>query len=180
MSYKPSERQKKCRHCFVYGGPHQDQSLCCFDDDEVSVGAETCEMCEQYESRYIEYPLTITDIENEQIGWRRGFCHPLAPVAIRPCDDECGGRTYLGFYLGEFPAEIHTSWNKDTGVLSNVALNNPAVYVPELGRVVWGYESWWRGIDDPSELSAITDADISNCWYVRALDELSKKGESDG
>lgn len=177
MPYDPTERQMRCRFCINYCGPNEDQSMCCHGEPEVSVTPETCESCESYESAYIEYPLTVTGIDNERIGWHRGFHEPLAPVAIRPCDDECAGKTYLGFYLGEFPAEIHTSWNKDTGVLSNVALSNPAIYVPELERVVWGYESWWRGIDDPSELSAVTDTDISNCWYVRALESLIEKGE---
>lgn len=177
MAYKPSERQARCRHCNIYCGPGQDESHCCLSDPGVSVDAAACESCESYESAYIEFPLTVTGIDNERLMWRRGFHEPLSPVAVRPCDDECAGRTYLGVYLGEFPAEVCTSWSRSTGVLSNTAVGNPAIYVPELGRVVWGYESWWREVKDLSEIPDITDRDIESCWYMRAFASLDREGD---
>jgi hypothetical protein len=38
-----------------------------------------------------------------------------------------------------------------------------------------GYESWWGQINSPEELKAITDVDIQNVWYVKALKEMAEK-----
>jgi hypothetical protein len=46
-------------------------------------------------------------------------------------------------------------------------LNNPAIYVPELRKIIFGCGSWWSEIESPDEIKDITDDDIENCWYVR-------------
>jgi hypothetical protein len=48
-------------------------------------------------------------------------------------------------------------------------------YVPDLDRVVWGYESWWGVIKGPEELKEITDEDIQNVWYVKAMKQMSER-----
>lgn len=179
MPYQPTDRQKRCRYCDIYSGPNQDESLCTFEDMNVPVSASACEACDRYESLYIEFPLTVEDIDNKQITWHKGWHAPLCPVAVRPCCDDTDNKTFLGFYLGEFAAEIHTSWDKKTKRLTNTTLNNPAIYVPDLERVVWGYESWWHEIEDPTQLKDITDADIKSVWYMRALDTLTANNEKD-
>ena len=52
-------------------------------------------------------------------------------------------------------------------------MHNPAIYVPELGKVIYGMESWWHAIKDEKELKDITDNDIDNVWYVKALKEVN-------
>ena len=49
---------------------------------------------------------------------------------------------------------------------------NPAIYVPELGKIIFGMESWWGIIESPEELKDISDDDISNTWYVKLLQEM--------
>lgn len=51
---------------------------------------------------------------------------------------------------------------------------NPAIFVPDLNRVVWGMESWWGPIESKEKLHQITDEDISNVWYVKAAKEFNK------
>lgn len=38
-----------------------------------------------------------------------------------------------------------------------------------------GYESWWGFIKTVEDFQEITDEDISNVWYVKALKELSEQ-----
>ncbi len=97
-------------------------------------------------------------------------------VAIRPCEDQFKGKTYLGVLIGDFPLSISASFNRETKVLDlQPARHNPMIYIPDLGTVVFGAESWWGSINSPEQLRKITDADIESIWYVRALKALDEK-----
>lgn len=118
----------------------------------------------------IVFPIEVSAIEKkgrvpraEQIG---SWC------SIRPVSDT---KTYLGVYLGDLQCDSNYSWSVKTHVLTVMPHSNPAIYVPDLKRVVWGYESWWGIIDSEEKLRQITDADIQNVWYVRALKEMAEK-----
>ena len=52
---------------------------------------------------------------------------------------------------------------------------NPAIYVFDLQRIIFGAESWWGIIENPEELKDITDDDINNIWYVKALKAMYKE-----
>lgn len=94
-------------------------------------------------------------------------------VAVRPCDDASKGKTFLGVYLGELALSQGCSFQRATGILSvYMGMHNPAIYVPELKRIVFGCGSWWGVIEGPEGLKKISDQDIENVWYVRALKEL--------
>lgn len=62
-----------------------------YEDDEIhTCTEEECEQCKKYDSRYIEYPLTIKGIENRPIE-KCGFGHTVGClVAVRPCGEEFG------------------------------------------------------------------------------------------
>lgn len=106
---------------------------------------------------------------------------PGTMVAVRPCDKECNGKTYLGMYLCSAPTGVI---GEQVGgkriVLKMVDHTNPAIYIPELDRIVWGYGSWWGKIESEEKLRQITDADIQNVWYVRALKQLSDSANDKG
>ena len=51
-------------------------------------------------------------------------------------------------------------------------MHNPMIWIPERGEIVYGCGSWWGSIESMDQLSEITDATISNVWYVKALDDL--------
>lgn len=93
-------------------------------------------------------------------------------VAVRPCGEEYGEKTYLGIYLGELPIQILSSYNLDTGILTNSTMQNPGIFVPELRKIVYGCGSWWREIKSVDELEAITNKDIENTWYVQLLQNM--------
>lgn len=100
---------------------------------------------------------------------------PGTLVAVRPCDPECKGKTYLGMYLCEAPTGVIGKQVGNKIVLTMNDYTNPAIFVPELNRIVWGYGSWWGEIESEDKLREITDADIQNVWYVRALKQLNEK-----
>ena len=93
-----------------------------------------------------------------------------SPVAVRLAGEQ-DKRTHLGVYLGDL-SRGHTSvFDVQENKFFVVLTSNPAMWVPALGRVVWGDESWWGEVESPEQLKQITDEDIANVWYVRALRE---------
>lgn len=97
-------------------------------------------------------------------------------VAIRPCDEEFKGKTFLGVLLGEMALGLACNHNPETGELIITRGHyNPAIYIPEIQRVVFGYESFWGSIKGPEHLREITNEDIKNVWYIQALKQLEKQ-----
>ena len=66
-------------HCVVDG----------WEDDKVRIcKKEECESCQKFKSKYIEYPITVHEIENKPID-TSGLGHEEGSlVAIRPCAKE--------------------------------------------------------------------------------------------
>lgn len=126
----------------------------------------------------VKYPIEISGIKKHlfrgrSVGAKRGDF-----VAIRPCGDECQGKTYLGLYLGDFPVEYFCNIEKQTGILHIMPSGNPAIFVFDLNDIVWGRESWWGIIKDENHLREISDDDIQNIWYVKALKHIINREDS--
>lgn len=101
-------------------------------------------------------------------------------VAIRPCAEECENRTFLGLYIGDLALSVMTHISRDIDAIKlDFSMHNPAIWVFELNRIVLGCESWWGPIKDEKHLRKITNDDIDNAWYVRALRQMTgEKQES--
>lgn len=123
----------------------------------------------------IVYPITVDTFQqfalkpetekNRNVG---GF------VRVRPCGEKYENKTYLGIFLGDFPVGHMTSYNPDTKEMQIFLKRNPAMFVPDLNEIIWGMGSWWSDIENPEDLDQITDKDISNVWYVKALQTLDR------
>lgn len=133
----------------------------------------------------MEFPISVKSIE-----WQGYDEAPITPerffggaagawVAVRWVKDD-SDKTYLGVLLGDYKSPS-LSYNRETGALtvSKRGIGNPAIWVPDLKRVVMGYESWWGEIKSPDDLRKISDADIQNVWYVKALKELTEAPATD-
>lgn len=96
-------------------------------------------------------------------------------VRVRPCDKKYKGKTFLGIFLGELPIPMYVSYNKDEQMLSIKNMHNPAIFVPDINEVVFGYESWWSLINSSEDITDITNDDISNVWYVKMLNNLDRQ-----
>lgn len=105
----------------------------------------------------------------------RSSTKPGAMVAVRPVGSE---KTYLGMYLCCAPTSVFGEQRGEDLVLRMSEHTNPAIYVPELDRIVWGYGSWWGEIESEEKLREITDDVIENQWYVRALKQLSEGADT--
>lgn len=126
--------------------------------------------CNNFENRWLEYPIAVKEVKVEAIKYNKDRSHKMgALVKIRPCGDEYNNKTFLGFYLGDLPLSIYQSFNPNTNVLEINTSDNPAIFVPEIQKIVFGCESWWGEIKSEDELKEITDETISNQWYVRLL-----------
>ncbi|KJS85141.1 MAG: hypothetical protein JM58_09180 [Peptococcaceae bacterium BICA1-8] len=126
-------------------------------------------ICDKYKSIYIEYPIEVSKINHDtnKGGYRDREIGKF--VSIRPCGKEYQDKTYLGLYLGDLPIGHHISHNPDTKELNVSFHDNPAIFVFDLNKIVYGCESWWGIIKNEADLRKITDIDIDNVWYVKAL-----------
>lgn len=134
------------------------------------------------EKRRIKYPIEVSGIKFEvdrpiqHESWQAKRYPPGSFVAIRPCAEECKDKTYLGILIGWVPIHTGASYNKETKELTfSHTGDNPAIFVFDLGRVVLGCESWWGAIKDETDLKEITNDDINNVWYVKAMKALAEK-----
>lgn len=132
-------------------------------------------ICDDYKSRYIEYPIEVSKINcnNDKGGLHDSQIGKF--VKIAPCGDEYKGKTYLGIFLGDLPIGNHISYKEDTKELSVSFSTNPAIFVFEVNKIIFGCESWWGIIESEEDLKEITSEDIDNVWYVKALKTLSKE-----
>jgi len=128
----------------------------------------------------IKYPIEVSGIEAPAIyrdhhrPWTLGAkCGDL--VQVRSCCKEDGTKTYLGILLGDLPLDISFTHNRETKKLEIYAFKNPAIYVPELRKILWGVESWWEDIDSEDQLRQISDDDIQNVWYVKLWKEMQAR-----
>lgn len=183
MSDTPKTKKEKCRHCYP---DIKDKKIIwrCYRDGQKEIYTEItddtiCEKCKDFNSRYIEYPITVNNMNikpNDNYSLRREDIGKLA--LIRPCGKEYGNKTYVGIFLGDMPALQSVSFNNKTHELTTSMVNNPAIFVPELKKTIYGLESWWKIVEDESELTKeITDDVIGSQWYVqlaKAIDMVPK------
>lgn len=121
----------------------------------------------------VTYPLEINGVDKRKCkpveicmsGTPIGSLVKIRPVVAKGEEK----KTYLGFYLGDLMVDVIPSYRPKTKMIQVSSHNNPAIFVPELKRIVWGMESWWGAVESEDELKEITDEDIDNVWYVKLL-----------
>lgn len=168
------DKYTSCKHHYI--GTMQDVVQgrhFCIPDNAKTLGdaarmkqeidPQQCRDCPRYKSRYISYPVTINkmDIENPE-----PYGVTLTPVAVRICGEDI---TRFGVYLGNFPRYTTVSLNEDTGTLKIRCADNACIFIPELKRVVFGDECFWRRLKDETDMKNITDEIIQNQWYMKLL-----------
>lgn len=94
-------------------------------------------------------------------------------VRVKPLNDKYGGKTFVGFLIGEIALGSSISINEEK-IQLDWSSYNPAIFIPEIGEVIYGAESWWNTIDSEEDLTKITDSEIENTWYVKLLKEKLK------
>ena len=135
-----------------------------------------CENCPHFKSKFIEYPVTINKIDVEEFEYNTALGHKVGEIVkIRPCGDEYHGKTYMGVLLGDLPMAARIGLNEKTQVLSVKPMYNPAIFVPELNKIIFGAESWWATVKSEDELTEISDELINNQWYMRMLKSIAGK-----
>ena len=104
-------------------------------------------------SQEVELPITVNEIvaaEEPPIESIWAKCGDL--VAVRPCDEKFGDKTYIGIYLGEFPLSFSYSYENGRLKIAH-SMHNPAIFIPEMKEIVYGCESWWGKIKDENQRS---------------------------
>lgn len=171
-------KMEKCRYCrpiFQSGTLH---FRCTFFGNKTTFpDPSECENCPHFKSRYIEYPITVKKInKNTEYGdlYTKNVGHLCE---IRLANDDT--KTYIGILLGELPIDILVSYDDNTKELNISYMPNPAIFIPELKKIVYGCESWWRLLDEHEQPQGITDKDINNQWYVQLAKTLSQDNKPD-
>lgn len=128
--------------------------------------------CEEYDCKYITYPLEIQNIDNMQRLLKDKNLKPEL-VKIRPCNKKYNNKTFLGILIDyDFPINSSFLYSKESKTLTLIMEGNPGIYVPELNEIMFGYESFWQKINNIEEISDITDETIDDLWYIKLLKEL--------
>jgi hypothetical protein len=172
----------RCRHSYLdlkSSFNKNNGSYICLKDNKPLSSEECCETCEKFCSRFIEYPITVSKIKTSPFIEDKGLYSDRIGeiVKVKPCAEEYDGKTFVGILLGELPIASHISHNHNTNVLTISPHFNPAIFVPELKKIIYGNESWWGTVskdDDLSDLS-ISEEDINNIWYLKLLKEIQEK-----
>jgi hypothetical protein len=105
----------------------------------------------------------------------------FAFVKVRPCDEEkWPDGTYVGILLGDLPISWNFSYNTEIKKLMAQGHMNPCILVLDKKTgapidVVWGAGSWWGIIAGPEDLKDISDEDIENVWYVKAIKAMDER-----
>lgn len=125
----------------------------------------------------IKFPIEVSGIKWEdsktvEDGW---FCKIGDIVCVRPCAEEFENKTYLGVFIGEIAQSIMVRHNLKTKELEvGHTMHNPGIFVPDINKIIYGYQSWWGNLESIEQLKEITDEDINNIWYVKALKQISE------
>jgi hypothetical protein len=120
-------------------------------------------------------PLTINSIRIQTVAFKKE--QQCKYVAVRPVDDE---KTYIGILIGEAALSVGGLYYIEEQEIFVTHMLNPVIFIPDIMRVVLGIESWWSVIRKPEDLKQITDADIQNVWYVKALKSMHKDSVKTG
>lgn len=160
--------EKSCENCRKYTPT--------FDAEHpfaCTCGHDSADNCDDYVSHFMEFPMTVEEIVLHRTDTSK---HEVTPVAVRLAGDN-DDKTYLGFLLDSVTSDFSMSYNRATKQLNAFVYNTPTIFVPELNRVVYGNESWWRRLKSENDLKDITDADINGQWYVAALRAMSNNAK---
>jgi len=115
-------------------------------------------------------PITVQSVRIQVAGFNKLLLCKY--VAVRPCGDNPDNKTYLGILLGECSMMAIGMYNIKKQEIFVKDRLNPMIFVPDLMKVVLGVESWWEELQKPEDLKQITDQDIQDVWYVKALREM--------
>lgn len=146
-------------------------------EDEIK--ERTAQLEKYLEEREIKFPVQVKEIVfGPETAYKTDDIFPTANVgdwiAIRPCGEEYNNKTYLGIFMGNIALSSSASYSTEQVLTFRYTHHNPAIYVPDLKKIIFGIESFWGKIDSPEKLKHISDFDINNIWYIKALKELSK------
>ena len=169
------KKEKKIERCKFADEPWKDTDPWRCTKLEKDTNEAECETCPHYKSKYVEYPITVNKIDVRPIKFDSWHCPTGTLVAVRPCGEEYGGKTYLGFFLGDLPTMVWPTFNSETGIISVDTIGNPAMFVPELGKIIWGAGSWWHEIKTEKDFRQISDSDIEGTWYVQLAKAMFSK-----
>lgn len=136
---------------------------------------QRCYRCKGTGRQMKTFPWIVTGVKWAGEALRPSlFDRDTTWVSVLPCSKEFGGKTYLGWLLGDLANGQQVQLGENGVMEISMSFHNPAIFIPELGRIVYGRESYWSSIKSPEDLREITNADIEDVWYVKALKDLTQ------
>lgn len=141
------------------------------DDQEprdIAKDGSDCIGCPFFKDTQIRYPLTITGIDVKGFGEDGpSLTRPNTLVLVSFIEGE-DKRLCMGILVGDLPLVPLVSHSEDSGRLTVNAMRNPAIFVPAVGRIVWGCESWWHEAT-LEEIAATVGADAFQMGIAKAF-----------
>lgn len=161
-----TDRRDTCRYCLAMpdlqkpadGPARLSINYTCAKDPEDPKSipdAKICDTCPHYKSKFIEFPITVQEIQNDDVEpfpSRDGTRPTPIPCIVSLVDDTFKDQKYLGLYLGDWPWILTNQFAEKKGLLRNRIINNPMIYVFGLNRLVYGAECWWLRLNNMEDL----------------------------
>lgn len=136
---------------FLLFGKEFDETKYKESGEWVKVSYEDCENCQNFKSKYIEFPIVVTLIESKPFNYKPLVDEIGTLVAVRPCNEKYQGKTYIGFLIGDIPVQPIISYDENNQELDINMFGNPCIFVPELKELIFGYQSWWTVIESEED-----------------------------
>lgn len=111
---------------------------------DIATDGTDCVGCPFFLDTRMRYPLTIGGIDYEDDFSDTTGCDPAGTVVLVTFMEGGERRWAMGILVGSPVVAPSVSWSADDGCLHVRGLKNPAIFVPSVGRIVWGCESWWH------------------------------------
>lgn len=176
----------ECRFAFPVISPNSTLVYnCCrqgLSNVQTNISAEYAQACPHFKHKNIQYPITVNklDLQEYEYNQSRAHCDDIGKLCIiRLCEDEYKDKTFVGIFLGDLPMAPYIKYNEETHILKFNSMTHPAIFVPELKKIIFGAESWWSIINDESDFKDISDETINSQWYMFMLKEIAKKGNTE-
>ena len=136
------ERMTRCKFYFpdIFTEKSKVVHKCMKQNKECNT--DICDVCKLFQSKFIEYPITVSKInQNEFLDLYKKKVG--SKVELTLCEKGHENKKYTGILLGELPVQTAVHYYQQSQELNVSMVGNPAIWVEELNRIVYGYECWW-------------------------------------
>lgn len=150
------------------------------DEDAAFLGIELAHqvICDQWQSMFITYPITVSSITVEQMNCDQVDVGRPAIIVLGKINNY-DDLPHVAVYLGQLPLSIVSAYTKENETLTNRLLLNPCLLVPRYNKLFYGMNSQWS-FATKSSIHTVAQEDKELPIYRWAIDHIKVYGDNNG